>query len=487
MTRLANLLGPWARTTAFRLALLYVALFVAFAALAAIVLIWRTNSILTDQVLRALQGEKEELVRLADTRGGEALTTIVGERSRSASGTLYFLADSGGAKIAGNLARFPTEFSASDVGGLFAYAARQAEPMRLAAGLNAPVPGGGTLVLARDVEEQRRLVAAMRRLFIWSFAGLALLGLGGGILASRLLLRRIETVNTTTRSIMSGDLTRRIGLSGDGDEIDDLAGNLNAMLDRIEQLMLGLREVSDNIAHDLKTPLSRLRSRAEAALRDERGGAAWRTGLEQTIEDADELIKTFNALLLIARLEAGAVDQSFATFDLAATVRDVAELYEPVAEEAKLTISITAGEGPHVRANRELIGQAIANLVDNAIKYAAKAGADQPIRIGISQTADGVELSVADRGPGIRVEDRGRALRRFVRLDASRSKPGSGLGLSLVAAVARLHGGSVRLEDHAPGLKVTLALPGQIIVSRAQDNPASLHDLARERAHAGSD
>jgi signal transduction histidine kinase len=488
VTALADIAGRLARATPFRLALLAVAVFVAAAALAALSLIWQTNTLLTDQVLRALRGERDELMLAAEVRGLEALVAMVGERSRSVSGTLYFLADTRGIKLAGNLSRHPPEFTKAHPGGVFTYAsAVRGNGERMAAGLTTPTPGGANLVLARDIEDQRRLLDGMRRIAFWSFAGLALTGLLGGLGASWMLQRRIEDVNVASRSIMAGDLSQRIPLAGTGDEIDDLAVNLNAMLARIEQLMTGMREVSDNIAHDLKTPLNRLRSRAEAALRDDRGGPAWREGLERTIEDADELIKTFNALLLIARLEAGAVDQSFEAFDIAEAVRDLAELYEPVAEEAQLALAVSCVPHLQVRANRELIGQAVANLVDNAIKYAAAARTPDPIRISVAQTPAGVEISVADRGPGIAAGDRQRALRRFVRLDDSRSKPGSGLGLSLVAAVARLHGGSVRLDDNDPGLKATLALPARLVVSRGPDGGiAPSAGTEREDAHAGS-
>jgi signal transduction histidine kinase len=294
---------------------------------------------------------------------------------------------------------------------------------------------------------------------------MSVLGIGAGLLVSRSVLRRIETVTETSRTIMAGDLSKRIPLDGSGDELDRLSQSLNAMLTRIEELMGALREVSDNIAHDLKTPLNRLRNGAEAALRNPTGGAGYRDGLVKTIEEADELIKTFNSLLLIARLEGGAVAESMAPVDPAAIIADVAELYEPVAEEAGLRLEIAAAKGLSVLANRELVGQAIANLVDNAIKYAAGAGPRrdrtelQPITISAAPAGDRVEIAVADRGPGVAAQDRERALQRFVRLEKSRSRPGSGLGLSLVAAVARLHGGAVRLEDNAPGLRVVLALP----------------------------
>jgi signal transduction histidine kinase len=336
----------------------------------------------------------------------------------------------------------------------------------VAVGVLLDVPGGLTLVVGRDIEDLRRFAWTMGRLGLWSVIILSALGIGGGLLISRSVLRRIEVVNDTTRTIMAGDLSRRIPLNGSGDELDRLAESLNAMLGRIEELMAALREVSDNIAHDLKTPLNRLRNRAEAALRTADAPATYRDGLVKTIEEADELIKTFNSLLLIARLEGGAVAESMERLNPASIIADVAELYEPVADEAGLSLSVAAEPGLSLTANRELVSQAVANLVDNAIKYSPDgrgrtgngAGA-APIRIVLKRVADAIEIAVADRGPGVAPEDRQRALQRFVRLEKSRSRPGSGLGLSLVAAVARLHGGSIRLEDNAPGLRAVLQLP----------------------------
>jgi len=294
---------------------------------------------------------------------------------------------------------------------------------------------------------------------------LALVGLAAGVLLGRHILKRVDSMTAASRSIMAGNLAERLPRTGTDDELDRLAESLNAMLDRIELLMLGMKEVSDNIAHDLKTPLNRLRNRAEAALADHRGSPAWRAGLEHAIEDADELMKTFNALLLIARLEAGAVEDTMAPVEIGSMVEDLAELYAPAAEEAGLELE-WQGAGPapiHVRANRQLLGQAIANLIENAIKYAAPingtAMANATVSVDLSRRDNTVEIAVADHGPGIAAEDRERAVRRFVRLEASRTKPGTGLGLSLVAAVARLHDGGLRLEDNRPGLRVVLSLP----------------------------
>jgi signal transduction histidine kinase len=262
-------------------------------------------------------------------------------------------------------------------------------------------------------------------------------------------------------TLLQEDLSGRLPLSGADDELDRLARNLNAMLDRIAGLMEGIRQVSDNIAHDLRTPLTRLRNHAEHALQLDEGEAASRAALEQVIDEADGLIRIFNALLMIARAESQSCGESLADLDAAALVHDMAELYEPAAEESGVEWRVIA-EGPlPFRGQRELIGQALANLIDNALKYGAPdlPGVKATIEISATGTDTGVEIAVADRGPGIPEQERTRVLERFVRLESSRSRPGSGLGLSLAAAVARLHGGQLRLEDFSPGLRVVLTFP----------------------------
>ncbi|KAB2912401.1 MAG: HAMP domain-containing protein [Hyphomicrobiaceae bacterium] len=459
MTALTRILS----SSPFRLTLAYLGALVLAAVLIVGFIGWRANELLTTKVIETLTAEVVGLREQFQAGGPTRLRAIVNDRSAEPGSSLYLLVDETGRKVAGNLSRMPPELADAGQGGVFRYArageaGRRIE--RLAVGIPVAVPGGYTLVVGRDIEDQRHFADTMWQVAIWSVGLLSALGIGAGLLISRSVLRRIEAVSEASRTIMAGDLSRRIPLNGSGDELDRLAQSLNAMLARIEELMGALREVSDNIAHDLKTPLNRLRNHAEAALRNPDGPDTYRGGLVKTIEEADELIKTFNSLLLIARLEAGAVAESMVPMDPASIIGDVAELYEPVAEEAGLDLRVSAQEGVNILANRELVSQAVANLVDNAIKYSVEDGRPRPeVSISMACVGDAVEIAVADRGPGVAPEDRERAVQRFVRLEKSRSRPGSGLGLSLVAAVARLHGGSLRLEDNAPGLRAVLRLP----------------------------
>jgi signal transduction histidine kinase len=271
----------------------------------------------------------------------------------------------------------------------------------------------------------------------------------------------------SANAIMAGALSTRLPLQGSNDELDRLAASLNAMLDRIGELLSGLKEVSDNIAHDLKTPLTRLRNGAEEALRVAHDPQEYRQALERTIEESDKLISVFNALLMIARAEGGRAAENMAQFDAAEIARSVVELYEPLAEEAGVSLSVEAPGTLRAHGNRELAGQALANLVDNALKYAkrgeaAEQASSPPTEVQVSARANGdgyAEVCVADHGPGIPEGDRERVLERFVRLEGSRTRPGFGLGLSLANAVMRLHGGSLKLEDNHPGLRATLSFP----------------------------
>ena len=454
------------RTTTFRLSLTYLALFSAAAIVAIVYIYWNTTVLLSRQLNQTIDAELKGLAEQYRAGGLDQLVRIVAERSGTPGNSLYLVADSEGRRLAGNLSAVSPELwdSLGPVEFVYQRPATGGVEKRLAFANVFRLASGYRLIVGRDIEDRRELARMVRSAMLWGLGVMALFGIGGGYWVSRKLLARIDALAATTRTIMDGDLTGRLPVTGSGDELDRLSESLNLMLARIEQLMAGLREVSDNIAHDLKTPLNRLRNRVEQALREPYGEAAYREVLERTIEEADGLIKTFNALLSIARIEAGAGGENREKLDVSALLRDVAELYEPVAEERGIELRAETDAPIFVRADRQLLGQAIANLIDNALKYGAperSSGNGSRPEVEVSAHAKGpaAEIVVTDRGPGVPVPDRERVLDRFVRLEASRSEPGSGLGLSLVAAVARLHGGILRLEDNEPGLRVVLALP----------------------------
>src|SRR5690606_7851820 len=292
---------------------------------------------------------------------------------------------------------------------------------------------------------------------------LGMMGLGGLLIwffVGRAALKRIDNVSEASRRIMGGDLTGRLPVTGAGDEFDRLSENLNTMLARIATLNEGLKQVSDNIAHDLKTPLTRIRNRAESTLAGKRSAADYRAALEATIAESDHLIKTFNAILMISRLEAGYSAEPLSPVDLKESIRDVVELYEPVAEEAGVGLEVEDMGSVGVHGNRELIGQALSNIIDNAIKYSVDSSSVPKVRVSLEQGAGRVRLIVTDNGQGIPdAADRERATERFVRLEKSRSQPGSGLGLSLAKAVMKFHNGRLELLPADPGLSVVMDFP----------------------------
>ena len=463
---IAVALGKLMRATAFRLTLVYLLIFIIFAVSLLGYFALNTRRLITDQITNRVNLEVNVLREQYETGGIRRLETILDLRARRPGSSLYLLTTPSGEGLAGNVSSL--EPGVLDHEGWFESSYRRIESSEesehQALVRVVEMPGGFRLLVGRDLEERERIYAIIANAGRWSIALVVVLGLGGGFFVSRRVLKRIDAMTEKAQTIMAGDLAGRLPVAGTGDELDRLADNLNAMLERIEGLMGGLKEVSDNIAHDLKTPLTRLRNRCEQALRGARGEVEYRAALESTIAESDELIRTFDALLMIARAESGHARDNMVEFDAAAIARDVGELYEPLADEKGLALKVeTSAEAP-VRGNRELISQALANLIDNAIKYAAPEsvkfnGAPAEIIVRAGADADRITLTVADHGPGIAAADRGRVVERFVRLEQSRSQPGSGLGLSLAAAVARLHGGELKLEDNEPGLKSIIALP----------------------------
>ena len=454
------------RSNTFGLAAWVAALFVLAALAIAILLMVRTSDLLVKQVVASLEHEARAAAVEYQSQGLAHVVDTITRKSSVAGPDLFYLEKADGSRLAGNFAVLPADLKAQRRGGVFQYRRPDrvsSNNSRSGVALQQALGSEAVLYVGRDIEDIGAFSNWLRWFLLGTFAALTLAAVAAGFAISRSFLGRLSTINETATSIMQGDLTERVPLTGQHDELDDLSRNLNKMLDRIGQLMMGLREVSDNIAHDLKTPLNRLRNRAEGALRDPRGGEAYREGLEHTIEEADGLIRTFNALLLIARLEAGSIEKTAVTFDLGEVLDDVSELYQPVAEENALAIETTITKPVQIHANKQLIVQAVANLIDNAIKYGRKAvsgGSNSGlVTVEVLSQSGEALIRVADQGPGISPADRERVLNRFVRLEQSRTQPGTGLGLSLVAAVARMHGGAVELDDNNPGLRVTLRLP----------------------------
>jgi signal transduction histidine kinase len=462
----ASALGKLLRTTAFQLTLVYLLVFILFAVSLLGYFALNTRRLITDQITNRVNLEIGALREQYEQGGIRRLVTILDLRSRRPGSSLYLVTTPSGEGLAGNVSSL--EPGLLDHPGWYESSYRRIESPEenehRALVQVVDLPSGFHLLVGRDLEERERIYGIIANAGRWSFALVVVLGLAGGFFVSRRVLKRIDAMTETAQTIMAGDLAGRLPVAGTGDELDRLADNVNAMLERIEALMRGLKEVSDNIAHDLKTPLTRLRNRCEQALRGAKGDLDYRAALESTIAESDELIRTFDALLMIARAESGHSRDNMIEFDAAEIVRDVGELYEPLADEKGLALKVEAPSAAPVRGNRELISQALANLIDNAIKYAGPetskingAAAEIVVKAG----ADGgrITLMVADHGPGIANADRGRVVERFVRLEQSRSQPGSGLGLSLASAVARLHGGELKLEDNEPGLKSIIALP----------------------------
>lgn len=456
------------RTTAFRQTLLSAALF-AFSSLLILAFVYAFSVGASVRRADAAVLEEIEAVQARLRAGGvEAANRYVLQRTTAGAGDyLYLLVHPAGRRMSGNLSALPAvqpdgedriEFQ---YGRPVADGAETGSDTRRARGRIVDLPGGHRLLVGVDVEEEERLVARLLNAVLFA-SGLALaLGVAAGALVSRRFVRRLDTINAVARDVKAGDLKHRAPRNYSGDELDELSANFNAMLDRVEQLMARMKTVGDSIAHDLRSPLTRMRNRLESALREEGGLKAREAALNQAVSDADELLGVFNAVLSISRIEAGERREVLQEMDPAPVTADLAELYDPVCEEAGLDFSYEAEAGAKILGDRGLLSQALANLLDNAVKYTPKGGA---VALRLRTRASGeVEISVTDTGPGVPEADRARITQRFVRLEQSRTQPGSGLGLSLVQAVADLHDARLELSDgpgvvdgRGPGLRAAL-------------------------------
>ncbi|MBB3311058.1 hypothetical protein FHT78_002802 [Rhizobium sp. BK196] len=458
------------KSTAVRLSALYILLFAICAATLVVYVTAMSERLLSGQIRDAVAQEVTQVQRAYDAGGMNLLLRTMERRARQPGANLYLIAGPSGDILAGNVASVQP--------GVFEEQGWTSVPFTYQRYTDSGVVGhtaianifvldnGLRVLIGRDLGEPERFRKLVRQALM---IALAIMGLGAIIIwfgIGRNALKRIDRMSDAGKKIMAGDLSQRLPVGGSGDEFDRLSVSLNNMLERIEKLNEGLRQVSDNIAHDLKTPLTRLRNKAADAL-DIEDGQVRRSALEGIISESDQLIRTFNALLMISRVEAGSVAAEMSPIELSAIVADSAELYEPVADEAGMTLISEIEPGLEILGNRELIGQAIFNLLDNAIKYSADTEGAGSVSVKLSRRPDGICLSVADHGPGVPPDRREDVLKRFVRLDESRSKPGTGLGLSLVEAIMELHGGTLELSDtepgHAdrPGLTVSMVFPAK--------------------------
>ncbi|WP_083251424.1 sensor histidine kinase [Acidihalobacter yilgarnensis] len=453
------------QTTAFRLSLFYALLYSLLTAVTLGVIYWSTTRYITAQVDAALIMERDGLIHEYHKGGLSALATTVNRRARDdvSGGHFWLILGAGDQRLAGNFLFWP---SGLDGGHGFGYInldnlsipkdQRADDDDVDVRTLTTPLKQGARLLIGQALSSEEQLADHTFASIAWGVGVVALMSLLGGVLMGRNVLRRLESVSEAAGEIMAGRLSQRIPVAGRGDEFDELAERLNAMLSRIDQLVCGMREVTDNVAHDLRSPLTRLRNRLEVALLEAREATEYREVIEGAVADLEGIIQTFNALLSIAQAEAGMRRKDFSPVDLDALAADLGELYGALAEEAGLQLDFDRVAGACVSGHRDLIAQAVGNLLDNAIKYTPTGG---HVRLALSREPGRVRLTVSDSGPGIPDAEHARVMQRFVRLDTARSTPGNGLGLALVKAVAQLHSATVSLGDAQPGLSVTLDFP----------------------------
>jgi signal transduction histidine kinase len=439
-----------------RFAAIYALLLAISAAALALFLWWATAGLLDRQTEAAIQADVQSLSeRFAAGRLPALALTIEDRLTQNVEDdAIYLLVDQAGRRIAGNLEHWPQ--SVEESGALYELPVERAGVRSLALVESYPLPGGLRLLIGRDIQVRAHLRSLLTDALLWALLVVLAMASFGALVVRSLFRRTLANVSATAAAIAAGDFTQRVRLTGRGDEFDQLAETINDMLDRMARLMEGVREVSNAIAHDLRTPITRARARLEDAAAHAGSVTELRGAIERATADLDGIVAVFQALLRIAEIEAGSRRSAFARFDVAPLLADVAEFYGPVAEEKGISLSVDAPTRLPIHGDRELIQQAVANLVDNAVKFSRPGDA---VRISAAVSPDGVEISVADQGPGIPEADLVRVTERFFRGEIARNTPGSGLGLALVQAVALLHGGSLRMADAGPGLAAIIALP----------------------------
>lgn len=448
-------------SSVFRLFLIYMLLFSTSVLILLGFIYWATIAYMSEQTDARIDAEISNLAEEYQFRGLRGLARSIQDRitHNPQGGGIYLFARKDYSPLTGNLREWPPV--AQDAQGWLTFRINRGQGQSiLARARSFPLKNGHLhLLVGRDIEQLENTKRLIRGALVSGLLITLALALLGGITMSWSTVRRIEIINHASRQIMNGDLSRRIKTQGSHDDFDQLAENLNAMLDQIEVLMAGVRQVSDNIAHDLKTPLTRLRQRLEDMLEKSAGQPALYELVEANIAEADQLLATFNALLRIARIEAGGERQSHKVLELAPLLNDAVELYEALAQDKEQTLTLSVGATPRIRGDRDLLFQVLANLLDNAIKYTPPHGR---IALYLEQRRQQAVIRICDSGPGIPEAAREKVLRRFFRLEHSRNTPGNGLGLSLVAAVAQQHHGELILRDNpqeSQGLEIQLEFP----------------------------
>ena len=460
------------RTSAFRIALIYVTLFGALSAATFAFIYWSTRDQIESQVDTRLRLETDYLINLYKSGAVEELLEAIQRRNQIDTYERFYSLTRGSPTVVDGeddpellkAERTTSTRNMGDVVDLAPGSPRRFLPVRVA---ELKLSDGLMLTIGHTISDEKALIDRTFVLVALATFLTLLFSLIGGIWIGTAVLRRIDSVSRTATEIMSGDLSQRLRVTARDDEFDEIASKLNQMLNRIEDLMASMQQVTNNVAHDLRSPLTRLRNRLEVTLLEERDPDSYRAVMDEAIGDADTLIHTFNAMLSIARLEAGIDQAEWTNAPIGDLLNELSELYEAVAEEEQLAFTADIPHNPVFHCNKHLIGQAVTNLLDNAIKYTPKPG-KVTLRLESSETSFAIHVS--DDGPGIEPEDRERVLERFVRLENERNSPGNGLGLSLVHAVTRIHGGELLLADNIEdngGLLATLRFnlesnPGRI-------------------------
>ena len=451
--------GPYVvRSASIRFAIIYAGLLAVSAGALALFLWWATAGLLDRQTDAAIRADAQGLSERWVEGGLPALALTIDDRlaQNVDDDAIYLLVDSKLRRLAGNLARWPTGVTGTSAA--YELAVTRAGLHSLARVQRFDLPGGFYLLVGRDVHVRARLRSLLTDALLWALIVVGVMATGGALVVRGLFRHTLASVSETAAAIATGDFAQRVRLSGRGDEFDQLAATINDMLDRIGRLMDGVRQVSNAIAHDLRTPITRARTRLEDAAMHAQGEPELRAAIERATVDLDGIVAVFQGLLRIAEMESGARRSAFARVDLAPVLDGLAELYGAVAEERGLRLAVSRPDALRTYGDRDLIQQAVANLLDNALKFSPAGGA---VRLSGGLVPGGVRIEVSDQGAGIPEADRARATERFFRGEAARNTPGAGLGLALVQAVAQLHGGTLTLDDAAPGLLAVLRLPGE--------------------------